>query len=404
MYKGILSERSIHAVSAIHEEDGIVERMEKAGKHVVRLNHGDPAVYFPTPQYITSAFTRALQQGMTHYSNPVGEERLRHAVSERQHRLYGLETDIDDILITQGVSEAILFLNAVLINPGDSAALFKPYYPLYLSALEFCNGKGILGAYDASRGWSADLDALRRSLKAKTRVKYLLVNNPNNPSGSVMERKGLKGIAEIAKDHGLILISDEIYDEIVYNGADFTSISEVAKGIPYVILNGASKVFNATGFRIGFAVIPGDDRVSLALKSRLKAMARLRLSASTPAEYAVAEGISNEHEHEIAVSHMTTEIARRVNNASRLINESRYMHTVLPRGAFYLFPKIEMEGLKFKDDREFEQKLLIEESVHITRGSGFGIPGHIRIVALAPEYVMASAIDRINRFCKRHSR
>ncbi len=400
----VLSLRSRYVISAIHEDDAIVKSMEKSGKTVVKLNLGDPAVYFQTPQYIVNAFTKALQQGMTHYSDPVGLSRLRHAVSERQRRLYRLDSDIDDIIITQGVSEAIMLTNSILVNPRDSGVLFRPYYPQYLPSLEFCMGKGILGDYDEESGWSADIEGLRKRLRAGKRMKYLIVNNPNNPTGSVMERSLLREIAELAKDYGLVLISDEIYDEIVYNGAHFTSISEVAKGIPYIILNGASKVFSATGFRIGFAIVPGSDSVSLSIKSRLRAMSTLRLSASTPAEYAVAEGILNEHEHEISVSRMTTEIARRINNASRLINESEYMHTVLPRGAFYLFPKLDMKRLKFENDREFEQKLLKEEAVHITRGSGFGIADHIRIVALAPEYVMASAIDRINRFCRKHSK
>ncbi|HUB92448.1 MAG TPA: aminotransferase class I/II-fold pyridoxal phosphate-dependent enzyme [Candidatus Saccharimonadales bacterium] len=403
----LLSETSKHAINVIRAEDAIVARLRKQGKKVISLGTGDPAVYFKTPKYIVDAYVKALREGKTSYSNVMGIPELREAVARRQNGLYGGHMAGEDVMVTQGVSEAITLINAALIDRGDTAVLFRPYYSPYLSYLRLYGGKVVTGNYIEERNWTADTDELERTLKKtqkEKKSKYLLIANPNNPTGTVLEEKVLREIVEIAKNHGMMLISDEIYDEIVYNGAKFTSISKLAKGIPHIILNGASKCYDSTGFRIGFLMVPEHDKVSAGVKARLTDLASLRLSPSTPSQYALVEGMNNTAQHKKSIESMRKEIARRVTFTANLINRSEYMSTVVPNGAFYIFPKLNMDRLRIRDDKEFIQKLLKEEQVQIARGSGFGMKDHIRIVALAPKEVLEDSVRRIERFCKRHSR
>lgn len=402
------SEFSVHAENPIEEEDVVAERLERQGKKILKLNRGDPAVYFPTMKYMIDAYVKALKEGRTRYSDFTGIKSLREAVSARYKRLYGIDAGPDDIVITNGVSEALMFINSVLVNRGDKAVFFRPYYPLYIPDLKINGGNPIIERYSEERNWDIDIDSLeravRKDLKARKRLKYLVITNPNNPTGTVLEPNALRELVEIAKDYGMVLISDEIYDEITFNGARYTSVSKLAEGIPHIILNGASKDFDATGFRIGFTIIPGKDKTSVEMKRRIAEYAKLRLCVNTPAQYAVAEGISNVAEHSKGIKKLVAEIEKRINFAAKRINESAYMHVVQPRGAYYLFPKLDMKAMRFKDDRSFVDRLLKEKGVQITRGSGFGEPGYIRIVGLPPKDILETAINRIEDFCRVHSR
>ncbi len=405
--KGILSKAAKYAVNPIQEDDEDAIRLMKKGKSVIRINRGDPPVYFHTPKYIIDAFIRALREHKTGYANPLGVPELRDAVANRYEKLYKTNLDRDKVTITQGVSEALIFLNTMLIDRGDAAVLFKPFYTQYAPDLQLYGGRPIIESYREETGWDIDLDRLRKRVSAEAkhnRIKYMLITNPNNPTGTVLGKNVLKEIVSIANDNDIVLISDEIYDEIVFNGAKFTSVSEVAKGIPHMIIGGASKILDATGFRIGFVMVPEDDKVSVQLNETIRNLARVRLSANAPAQYAIAEGLSNTSAHKKAIRAMVDDIEDRVNYTSKLINESRYMHTVVPNGAFYIFPKLNMSELRIRNDTEFVKKLLHEEYVQITRGSGFGAKDHIRLVALPPKNVLGDAVDKIERFCKRHSK
>ena len=402
----LLSRRSAFAENPIEEEDRVADELAEERRKVLKLNRGDPAAYFRTPRYILDAYVEAIREGKTGYSDPRGVRELREAVAKRYERRYGLKTDFKHVIMTQGVSEAIALANAALIDKGDRAVLFRPSYPLYRPYLRLYGGVEVDGRYEESSGWGVDVDSLARTL-AKLRgrkPKYLLVTNPNNPTGTVLGRNVLRELVDLSNEHGILLISDERYAELVFTGARFTSVCELARGMPYVILNGASKGFDATGFRIGFFLIPGDDRASVAVREKLADFAMLRLSPNTPAQYAFAAGLNNVAEHKRAMGAMLRQIASRVNFATKLVNESRYLETVRPSGAFYLFPKVDWSAIRIRTDREFVDRLLKEEYVQLTRGSGFGCAGHIRIVALPTKDILESAIDKINKFCRKHKR
>ncbi|MGC8669577.1 MAG: pyridoxal phosphate-dependent aminotransferase [Candidatus Micrarchaeia archaeon] len=403
----ILSNRSAYAKNPIEEEDKVSELLVAKGKKVIQLNRGDPPVYFHTPKYIINAYISALRESKTSYSRAEGAYTLVEAIQRRYKRMK-ISASKESIIVTQGVSEALSFLNSALINQNDMAVLFRPYYPIYMPQLKIFGGNPIMGTYNEGNNWDINTDEIDRKIKSNynsaKRIKYMLITNPNNPTGNVLSRKNLERIVEIANEHSILLISDEIYDEIVYNNAKFTSIGNVAKGVPHVILNGASKDFDATGFRIGFIIIPENDKVSQKLKEKLSDYAKVRLSVNTPAQYAVAEAMNNRKEHDKAIRNMVRNIEDRVNFATKLLSENRFVSIIRPNAAFYLFPKIDLKSMGFKNDHDFVDKLLRSEYIQTTRGSGFGMPSHIRIVGLPPKDILGYAINKINEFCIKNAK
>ena len=400
-----LSARSKYVYSAIREDDDLADELRKAGKKIIKLSSGDPPVYFPTPKYVIDAYVEALRNGKTSYSRSQGVPELVNAIIGRYRNRYGIELEEQDVLVTSGVAEALTFLNSALIDINDAAVILKPYYTQYPVAIRMFGGNFLLGSYDEDNGWEIDLDELAKILKRRRRKpKYMLITNPNNPTGTVLSKQALEEVVEIANEHRILLISDEIYDEIVFQGSSLVSVGELAKGVPHVILNGASKAFDATGFRIGYAIVPGRDTLSVELKHKLADYCRVRLCANTPAQYALAAAMSDRVEHEKAVSEMVRAIQQTVESAMKLLAENPYLNTVRPRGAFYIFPRIEMRSLKLRDDKEFVESLLKEKYVQTTRGSGFGAPNHFRIVSLAPSNIIGESIERVNDFCKEHSK
>lgn len=407
---GFLSERSKYTKNDIEALDAVSEKLRKAGRKITSLNRGDPARYFPTPQYVIDAYIDALNERKTFYSRAQGSEELQEAVCGRYKRMHGLHVQPADVICTAGITEGLSFLNSAVIDPGETAIIFKPYFTLYTSYLIRNHGVPILQSYDENDAWNVHIDKLRRSLVSLKKsgkikhVKYMLITNPNNPTGTVLRKNVLEEIVSLANEYGVFLISDEIYDELVFNGAKFTSIGELAKGIPHMLLNGISKSYDATGFRIGFMILPEEDRNSVLLKKKLGDYARARISLNTPAEYAAATAMNNAKEHKKAVGKMVEEIEKRVNFSTKLLGENPYLSTVRPNGAFYVFPRIDLSQLRFKDDVHFVTSLLEKEGIQIVWGSGFGAPSHFRIVSLAEKEVLEYAINKINDFCRKNAK
>lgn len=403
----LLSQRSKYAVNPLEEDDLIAEDLSKKGKKIIKLNRGDPPAYFPTPKYIINAYIKALKEGKTGYGPARGIFELRDAVARRYKRKYGTDFDPGSVIVTQGVSESLYMLNSALLNPQDMAVIFRPYFSQYLPQIQLVGGKPLFIDYKEDERWSIDTDELKKQigkLKGKKNIKYIMVTNPNNPTGTVLNKSVLEEVVDLANEHGLLIVSDEIYDEIVYNKMKFISMCKLAKGVPHIIFNGASKVFDATGFRTGFTIVPEGDKFSEKLKKKFIGYAMVRLSSNVPAQYAVAEGLNNVAEHNKAIKSMVKEIEKRVNFATNLLNENEYLSTVRPNGAFYIFSRIDLKSLKFKNDKKFVDSLLQEKYVQITRGSGFGKPSHIRIVSLADKKVLGEAINRINDFCRKSAK
>ncbi len=404
----MFSRRSAYVKNPILELDSAAEQLTKKGKEIIKLNRGDPPLYFKTPRYMIDAYVQALRENQTNYSRAAGTKELVSAVIGRYARLYKARLGEDDIIATAGVTEALAFLNHMLMERGDRAILFRPYYPQYIPRLMSEGGVPIYCNQEMGKGWEMDLDGVERKLKAARsagsakRLKYMIITNPGNPTGRVLGRATLKAIAGLANEYGFLLVSDEIYDEIVYNGAKFTSMVQVAKGVPHVVLNGSSKNLDSTGFRIGYAIVPENDAKSEAVKRKLMDYALTRLSLNTPAQHAVAVGLSNVAQHKRAISSMVEGIRARVGAVTKALAENPLIEVVEPNSTFYVFPRVDLKGLDFKSGDEFVRAALFEAGVQLTRGSAFGTPSNFRIVALPDEKTLESAVSRINAMCRKH--
>jgi len=398
-----LSRREKHAQYAIREMFPIVEGLEAKGKKIAKVNIGDPVKYFPTPKYIVEAYRKALKEGRTGYGRSPGERIMQKAIVKRYKRQYKLNYDEDDVFVTQGLSEGIQMINKALVHPGHGGVLFAPYYPTYKPLLELEDGKAVLVECDEENGWHPDVEDLRKKIKKaeknKVGLKYLLVINPNNPTGAVIERKELCEIADIANEHDLLLIGDEIYDEIIFSGK-LTSVGEIAKGQPHLVLNGMSKVWNCTGFRIGWVIAPEKDAASEAFKDAFTRLGTLRLCPSMPAQHAGAEALNNRREHKKFLSKFVPQLKKQSEYCWKRLNEINGVFCAKPKGAFYIFPRVNVKKAGCRNDVEFAKKLLEKERVWAVQGSGFGSPGHLRIVTLPHKQVLDRAVDGISALLK----
>lgn len=402
---GFISKRLHDTGDPIGETTNIVQSLEKRGIDVIKLIMGDPARYFGTQQNVAKAYENAINEGKTFYLEGPGLSELRSAVVERYSDLYNINFSKDKVIITQGVIEALQFLNHALIYKNDSAILLAPFFTQYVPCITLQEGKPSIAYHDEAKDWDINMESIENALKKSSKKpKYMLITTPNNPTGTVIPEKSIKEIVEFAKNNDLFIVSDEIYDEIIYNHAKFTSIGKIAKGIPHMILNGASKNYIATGFRIGFSIIPEEDKKSKELMEAFTKLSYSRLSANTPSQYAVLEGLRNKKAHNNYISSILPKIASRSTLAAKLINKTEYLRAIIPNSAFYVFAKINLKLLDIKNDKEFVETLLKEEHVHLTKGSSFGMEGYVRLVSLPEEKIIKEAIERIERFCKRHKR
>ncbi len=403
---GILSRRSRFADSIFSEEGRYADLLLKEGKKIISLDSGDPVKYFKTPSYVIKAYKRALSEGKTFYTKGDGLPELKDAVIKRYKKMYGLEPTAESIIITHGLSEGISMINSAFIDRGDTAILFRPYYMQYPIYVRMNDGKVVTEDYNEEDDWNIDVDKVGRNLKrlGRKKPKYMMVTNPNNPTGTVLKRKALKGIAELANDNDIFIISDEIYDEMIFGDVEYTSISEVAKGVPYMIMNGASKNFDATGLRIGFLITPENDKKSMEVKNKLVDYALTRLCVNTTAQYAIADAMNNQKEHERETRKIAREIERRVMFSFKLLSENNYIEVRRPHAAFYLFPKIKFGEMKIKSDADFVYRLMKEKGIWTREGAGFGSSDHFRIVSLAPKDILEDAILKINDFCRKNAK
>lgn len=396
--------RTSYAQYAIRELFLVAERIEKAGGKIAKVNIGDPVPYFGTPKYIVDAHCRALKQGKTCYGRSPGEMPFIEAIAERHKRMYGVEYPMERIFATQGASEAIAFLNICLMGRGSGALLFRPFYPTYAPMVKIYGGRPFFCPCVEEKGWAPDFGGMEAQLRKAKRegiaLKYILAINPCNPTGALWERAQLKRIARFADENGLLLVSDEIYDQLVFGNEKFVSMSQVAKRQPHVVLNGLSKNWCATGLRIGWMLLGGEEKEVGQLADAVMRLGTLRLCPNVPAQYAGIEALGNVKAHKKFLSKFVPEVKRRSDRCWKALNETPGVSCQRARGAFYLFPKIDIAKAGCRTDKEFVRKLLENEKVWAVHGSGFGLGGHIRMVTLPEEKVLDSACEGIARMMR----
>jgi aspartate/methionine/tyrosine aminotransferase len=301
-------------------------------------------------------------------------------------------------MITQGISEAISFLMGAIVNPGDEVLLPGPSYSPYLTYVKFFDGKPVTYRTIEDRGWAPDLSDLESKVTARTRL--IVIINPNNPTGSVYSRNELSRILEIAASHHIPVAADEIYDRIVYDGG-FTSVASIAKEVPLFGLNGFSKTYMMTGWRLGYLYLQDPRDEMKDVWDAVQRISRVRLCASTPIQFAGIEALRGPQGH---INEMVSKLRRRRDLFWKRANEIPGLFATKPAGAFYLFPRINAIGQRWKSDYEFATDLLKETGVLVVHGSGFDPmygKDHFRAVFLPDVTVLTEAFDAIEDFMKR---
>jgi len=397
------SRRAAGVEYAIRDVVVKAEEVRRTGKKILHLNIGDPAKYdFDTPPNIKEAMKKAVDNGSNYYSPSEGLRELREAVAEKENLVNKAEIEPRNIVITQGISEAIMFLMGSIVNPGDEVLMPGPCYSPYLTYAKFFDGKAVTYRGVEENGWAPDLSDLERKITDRTRL--ILVVNPNNPTGSVYSKQDLAKIVEIAASHNLPIASDEIYDRIVYDG-NFTSVASIAKNTrtPMIGLNGFSKAYLMTGWRLGYVYVQDPDGRLKDVWDGIERLSRVRLCASTPAQMAGIEALTGPQGH---IPEMVAKLKQRRDYAWKRTNAIPGLSATKPAGAFYLFPKINLHGTKWRSDEEFVTDLLNETGVLVVHGSGFDPEygkDHFRAVFLPEEAMLAEAFDAIENFMKRHA-
>ncbi len=381
---------------AIRDLVPIAHEVEKKGKNVIYLNIGDPLKYdFTTPKHIVETMYKAAKSGYNYYSESQGVYELREAISEHLKNIYRLSVPPEHIIVTNGVAEGINFSVRLFTDPGDEVLIPSPSYPAYISAPMLYHAKPVEYICDPENNFYPDIDDIRGKITPRTRL--IILNSPNNPTGSMYDEKVLREVFDLAGEYNIPVISDEIYDRIILRG-DYVPPHKFAKDILYIGLNGFSKQYLMTGWRLGYMYIldSSGDYADRVVEGILK-QARSRLSPNTPAQYGAIAALKGGERH---LNELIRKVRKRTDLFYKLVNETEGMNVEKPKATFYIFPKL--DPTIYGDDREFAVRLLKEEGVYIVPGSGFGRLGanHFRAVTLAPENLIEEAFNRIWRFVK----
>jgi aminotransferase len=359
-------------------------------KEVISLGIGEPD--FTTPGPILEAGVRSLRNGETHYTSNAGKLEVRQAVADNLKKLYGVSYDPEkEIILTVGVSEALYLTFTAILNPGDEVIIPTPCFVSYQAEVSLAGGVPVEIPSRMEDNFQLDPDKIRKAITPRT--KAIFVGYPNNPTGAVATREALKQVAEIAIEHDLLIISDEIYDRLVY---DFHHVCVPALGEEIkkrtVLLGGLSKAYAMTGWRIGYACGPAGI-----IKGLVRIHQYTIMSAPTSAQDAGLEALKNGEKY---VQEMVAEYDRRRRLIVGGLNKLGLI-TFEPRGAFYAFPKISASGM---DDETFAEKLLEEERVAVVPGNAFGKGGEgfVRCSYATAYEKIEEALRRMEKFMNRH--
>ena len=366
-------------------------KVEQKGMKVDYLNIGDPVQFgFQPPDNVKQALIDAVNKGENYYSESEGLLELREEIAKKENAK-GLSISADEIIVTNGVSEGLDMVISSIIEEGDEVLLPGPYYPPYASYVRLHGGIPVEFAVDLNNS-TPDIDDIKSKITSKT-VAICLIS-PNNPTGVVFNENSLKELVDIANQHNLYIICDEIYDQIIFD-EKFVGIGKVAGDSPVIILNGFSKVHLMSGWRIGYIAFNQSPQLE-AIREHLPKLARVRIATSLPVQHAALESLRGPQDY---INVFVTEIKKRRDLVIKRLNEMPGISCPNPKGAFYAFPKIEES--KFGTDKEFVTKLLETKGVLTVHGSGFGKQygsEHFRLVYLPSLEILDSAMNKIEDF------
>ncbi|MDH3203454.1 MAG: aminotransferase class I/II-fold pyridoxal phosphate-dependent enzyme [Nitrosopumilus sp.] len=366
-------------------------KVQQKGMQVDYLNIGDPVQFgFQPPDNVKQALINAINKGENYYSSSEGLLELRQEIAKKENAK-GLSISSEEILVTNGVSEGLDMVISSIVEEGDEVLLPGPYYPPYASYVRLHGGIPIEFGVDLNNS-TPDIDDLKSKITSKTVAVCLI--SPNNPTGVVFNEKSLKELVDIANQHNLYIICDEIYDQIIFD-EKFVGIGKVAEDSPVIVLNGFSKVHLMSGWRIGYIAFNQSPQLE-EIRENLPKLARVRIATNLPIQHAALESLRGPQDY---ITDFVSEIKKRRDLVVKRLNEMPNISCPNPKGAFYAFPKI--EDNRFATDKDFVAKLLETKGVLTVHGSGFGEQygsGHFRLVYLPSLEVLDSAMNKIEDF------
>ena len=381
-------------------------QMEEEGHKIIKLNIGNLAVFgFDAPEEIQQDMIRNLPNAAA-YSDSKGIFAARKAVMHYTQQQGVQGVTLEDIYLGNGASELIVMATNALLNDGDELLLPAPDYPLWTAAVSLSGGTPVHYMCDESNGWMPDLNDIRSKITPHT--KGIVVINPNNPTGALYSDDLLKGIVQIAREHGLVIFADEVYDKVLFDGVTHTAIASLSTDVLTLTFNSLSKSYRSCGYRAGWMVVSGDKKPARDYIEGLNMLSSMRLCANVPGQWAIQTALGGYQ----SIQDLVREggrLRRQRDLAYELITAIPGVSCVKPSAALYMFPRLDPTMYPIQDDQQFINELLQETKVLLVQGSGFNwpYPDHFRIVFLPHEDDLREAIQRIARFLetyrKRHA-
>jgi len=381
-------------------------QMEEEGHKIIKLNIGNLAVFgFDAPEEIQQDMIRNLPNSAG-YSDSKGIFGARKAVMHYTQEQGIRGVTLEDIYLGNGASELIVMATNALLDNGDELLLPSPDYPLWTAAASLSGGTPVHYLCDEAKGWMPDLSDIRSKITKRT--KGIVVINPNNPTGALYSDELLRAIVQIAREHGLVIFADEVYDKVLYDGARHTAIASLADDVLMLTFNSLSKSYRSCGYRAGWMIVSGDKKSAADYIEGLNMLSNMRLCANVPGQWAIQTALGGYQ----SINDLVAEggrLRRQRDLAYGLITAIPGVTCVKPTAALYMFPRLDPTFYPIVDDQQFFLEVLQETRVMLVQGTGFNwpVPDHFRIVFLPHEDDLREAIGRLARFLesyrKRHS-
>ena len=377
------------------------KQMEEEGQKLIKLNLGNLAVFgFDAPEEVQQDMIRNLPASAG-YSDSKGIFAARKAVMHETQKQGIKGVTLDDIYLGNGASELIAMATNALLDDGDELLLPAPDYPLWTASASLSGGTPVHYLCDEANGWMPDLDSIRKNITAKT--KAIVVINPNNPTGALYSDDLLRDIVAIAREHGLVILADEVYDKVLYDGVKHTAIASLSTDVLTLTFNSLSKSYRSCGYRAGWMVVSGPKKNAHDYIEGLNMLANMKLCSNVPGQWAIQTALGGYQ----SINDLTCEggrLRRQRDLAYELITAIPGVSCVKPSAALYMFPKLDPSVYPIKDDRQFFLELLKETKVMLVQGTGFNWaePDHFRIVFLPHEEDLREAVSRIAKFLENY--
>ena len=372
-------------------------QLEAAGHEIIKLNLGNPAPFgLEAPDDVLNDVVKHIADSQG-YSDARGIEPARQAVAQFFDRRGVAGISPDDVFLGNGVSELIVMALQALLDTGDEVLVPSPDYPLWTGAINLCGGQAVHYRCDEQSDWEPDLEHVAGRITARTRA--LVIINPNNPTGAVYSRQTLLGLLDIARKHELLVLTDEIYDQILYDGATHCSAAALAPDLLVLTLGGLSKTYRLAGFRSGWLVVSGPREHAADYLDGLELLANMRLCPNVPAQHAIEPALGGK----VDITHLLEPGGRlrdQRDHAWELMTAIPGVTCYKPAGALYLFARLDPALYSIRDDEQMMIDLLEQQHVLLSHGSGFNLPttDHLRLVFLASVPVLDDAIGRLATF------